>query len=196
MRITAVRPLITLVFLLAASICSAAAQQATPPPAANLGPQLKLMTPAFSDGGDIPMKYTCAAKPSAVSPAIQWTDAPKETASFALILHDPDAHPNKGMSDVTHWMLWNVPATAAQLPEGVPANVKLEDGTLQGKNVRGANAYQGPCPPAGKPHHYTFELYALDQKLDLAPDATRADLLRAMDGHIIGKAVYIGLFHQ
>ena len=196
MRITAVRPLITLVFLLAAGICPAAAQQATPPSPASPGPQLKLMTPAFSDGGDIPVKYTCAAKPSAVSPAFQWTGAPKETASFTLIFHDPDNHPNKGMFDVTHWLLWNLPATAAQLPEGVPANAKLEDGAIQGKNVRGENAYRGPCPPPGKPHHYTFELYALDQKLDLAPDATRADLMRAMDGHIIAKAVYIGFFHQ
>jgi Raf kinase inhibitor-like YbhB/YbcL family protein len=196
MRITAVRPLITLVFLLAAGISPAAAQQATSPRPANRGPELNLITPAFSDGGDIPVKYTCSAKPSAVSPALQWTGAPKETASFALIFHDPEMNPNKGMFDVTHWMLWNLAATAAQLPEGVPANAKLEDGAQQGKNVTGANAYLGPCPPPGKPHHYIFELYALDQKLDLAPDATRADLLRAMDGHVIGKGVYIGLFHR
>ncbi len=184
-----------LAFLLITGIRSSA-QQANPPAATPPAPQMKLMISPFSDGGDIPVKYTCAAKPAGVSPAIQWTGAPQGTASFTLIMHDPDAHPNKGMSDVTHWILWNIPGTATQLPEAVAANTKLEDGTVQGKNIAGANAYRPPCPPAGKPHHYTFELYALDQKVDLAPDAARADVLKAMDGHIIAKAVYIGYFHQ
>ena len=144
----------------------------------------------------LPVKYTCAAKPSFVSPALQWSNVPKGTASFTLIFHDPDAQPGKGISDVTHWIVWNIPATATQLPEGVAASPKMDDGTIQGKNIGGVNGYQGPCPRPGNPHHYTFELYALDQKVDLAPDAPRADVLKAMDGHIIGKAVYIGFFHQ
>jgi len=98
--------------------------------------------------------------------------------------------------DVTHWMIWNMPATLTQLSEAIPANPAMPDGTIQGKNIRGANGYLGPCPPAGKPHHYTFELYVLDTKLDLGADASRADVLKAMDGHIIGKAVYVGYFHQ
>jgi Raf kinase inhibitor-like YbhB/YbcL family protein len=72
----------------------------------------------------------------------------------------------------------------------------MDDGAIQGKNVRGVNGYQGPCPPPGKPHHYTFELYVLDNTLDLGPDASRADVMKAMDGHIIGKAVYVGFFHR
>jgi Raf kinase inhibitor-like YbhB/YbcL family protein len=191
MRIHWVRALGTITMFLAAGIYPLRAQQTKPP-----APQLELSTPAFSDGGMIPPKYTCEGKPSAVSPELHWTNAPKETASFALIFHDSDAHPGKGMFDVTHWMLWNVPATVDQLPEGVPAKATLPDGMIQGKNVRGAVGYRGPCAPVGKPHHYTFELYALDRKLGLSPDATRAELLKAMDGHIIGAATYTGLFHR
>lgn len=195
MRITAVQSLKALALLLAAGLLPVAAQQGAPP-AAPPAPQFMLMSSAFSDGGDIPVKYSCAAKPSAVSPSLQWSNIPKGAVTLTLIFHDPDAHPGKGTSDVTHWIMWNIPSTLTQLPEGVPANPQMPDGTTQGKNIRGVNGYQGPCPPAGKPHHYTFELYVLDAKLDLGADATRADVLKAMDGHIIGKGVYIGLFHQ
>jgi Raf kinase inhibitor-like YbhB/YbcL family protein len=188
------RLLAVLTFLLPLGLVPASAQQGNMP--ATRPPQLKLTTPAYSDGGEIPVKYTCAAKPSAVSPLLEWTDVPKDTATFALIFHDMDAQPNKGVTDVTHWMVWNIPADAHQLPEGVPATPQSADGMIQGKNIRGETGYRGPCAPPGKPHHYTFELYALDQKLDLGPDATRADLLKAMDGHIIGKSAYVGMFHQ
>jgi len=195
MKITAWQFLRVFGLLLAASTFPGAAQQAAPP-AAPPGPQFLLMSSAFSDGGDILMKYSCAAKPAAVSPYLQWSNAPKGTVTYTLIMHDPEAQPGKGMMDVTHWILWNIPATSMQLPENVTANPKMDDGTIQGKNVRGVNGFQGPCPPAGKPHHYTFELYALDTKLDAGPDTPRPDVLKAMDGHIIGKAVLIGLFHQ
>jgi hypothetical protein len=127
---------------------------------------------------------------------VQWSDAPEGTASFALILHDTDAAPAKGAMDVTHWILWNIPANAAQLAPNMRPDVS-PDGILQGKNVRGVNGYQPPCPPAGaQPHHYIFELYALDTKLDLAAGSSRADLLRAMEGHVIGKASFTGIFRQ
>jgi len=182
-------------FALFVAAIPAAAQQSAPAPAAP-APQFMLMSSAFRDGGEIPVKYSCAAKPAAVSPALQWSNTPAGAVTYTLIMHDPDAHPMKGMSDVTHWMMWNIPATLMQLPDGVQAAATMPDGTVQGKNIRGANGYQGPCPPAGKPHHYTFELYVLDAKLDLGPDASRMDVLKAMDGHIIGKAAYIGYFHQ
>jgi len=182
-------------FLVAASSLPAAAQQGAPPPAP-AGPPFTMMSSAFADGGEIPVKYSCAAKPNAVTPALQWTNVPKGAVSYTLIFHDPDAQPQKGVMDVTHWIVWDMPATLTQLPEGIEANPKLPDGTVQGKNIRGVNGYQGPCPPPSKPHHYTFELYVLDTKLGLSPDASRADVLKAMDGHIIGKAVYVGFFHQ
>jgi Raf kinase inhibitor-like YbhB/YbcL family protein len=98
--------------------------------------------------------------------------------------------------DVTHWIVWNIPEGATQLAAGIQPD-SSPAGIEQGKNIRGVNGYQPPCPPAGvKPHHYIFELYALDTKLNLPAGSSRADLLKAMDGHIIGKASLVGLFGQ
>jgi Raf kinase inhibitor-like YbhB/YbcL family protein len=189
MRIKAMLSLTVLVFLLVAGMGIAAAQQqAAPPPS-----KFKLTTSAYPEATQIPNQYTCA-DPNVASPPLQWSNAPQGTVSFTLIFHDTDAAPAKGAMDVTHWIVWNIPASSMQLA----GNVKVDsspDGIVQGKNVRGANGYQGPCPPPGAtPHHYIFELYALDQKLDLPAGATRADLLKAIDGHVIGKATYYGLF--
>jgi len=161
-------------------------------------PALWLKTTAFSDGGDIPMKYSsCNLAPGApmVSPAFQWSNAPKATAGFVLIMHDIDFNPQKSVLDVTHWTAYNIPASATELPEGIAPDSPVAGTGVQGKNNRGMNGYLGPCPPAGnRPHHYVFEFYALDQRLDLPAGAARADLLKAMDGHIIGKSSYVGMF--
>jgi Raf kinase inhibitor-like YbhB/YbcL family protein len=94
-------------------------------------------------------------------------------------------------------MAFNIPGSARELPEGMSADANLPDGTKQAKNLRGAVGYMGPgAGAAGPHHHYTFELFALDTKLDLGPDATRADVLKAMDGHILAKAVLVGRFHR
>lgn len=160
------------------------------------GPGLTLMTTAFSDGSEIPDKYT-QATPNAVSPKLEWTHVPAGTMSFVLLLHDPDVALQKKMNDVTHWMVFNIPGTATELPEGVPAEAKMSDGMIQIKNLRGGVGYMGPgAPPAGPDHHYTFELFALDTKLDLGPDATREDVVKAMEGHILGKGVLVGRFHR
>jgi Raf kinase inhibitor-like YbhB/YbcL family protein len=116
--------------------------------------------------------------------------------AFALIFHDGDVHLGKGFDDVTHWIAWNIPASATGLPAGVAATADLPDGTRQGKNVTGNAGYLGPCPPAGLPHHYTLEVYALDAKLDLAATAVRDDLEKALSGHILASGVYNGVFHQ
>ena len=196
MRTRIIQLFLTLTFFLASGIGIAAAQQAggtAPLPGAAY---MKLTSPAFTDGSPIPVKYTCSAQPAAVSPELDWTDVPKGTVSFVLIAHDLDPHPNHGKEDVLHWIAWNIPADATHLPEDVPAKPDLPDGTRQGKNVRGDIGFRGPCPPPGLPHHYTFELYALDTKLDLPTTAKRAEVLDAMDGHIIGHGVLIGLFHR
>jgi len=195
MRFLAVQILNSLALLLAAGLLLVAAQQGSPA-AAPPGAQFTLMTSAYSDGANIPVKYSCDGKPNAVSPALQWSNPPSGAVSFTLILHDADAHAAKSMWDVTHWIVWNIPGSVSQLPEGVAAAPQMPDGTTQGVNVRGVNGYQGPCAAPGKPHHYTLELYALDTKLDLGPTSARADVMKAMDGHIIGKAVYIGMFHR
>jgi len=180
--------------LLMASLGSAFAQPKAGAPAP--GPGLTLTSPDFEDGGIIPNKYTQAV-PDAPSPKLEWTHVPMGTVSFTLILHDPDAALQKKTDDVLHWMIFNIPGTATGLPGGVPANAKLDDGSINAKNLRGNVGYMGPgAPPAGPYHHYTFELFALDTKLDLGPDATRADVLAAMNGHILGKGVLEGRFHR
>jgi len=187
---------------LAAGSTALAQQQMKAPPA----PSLLLSSSSFQDVSRIPTKYTCAATeppPSGprnistgISPQIQWTNVPKGTASFVLILHDPDAHVPKAPTDVTHWIVFNIPADTTQLPENVAQGAPLADGSLQGTNITGKAGYQGPCAPPGAPHHYTFELLALDQKLDLPQGATREQIRDAVQGHVLGSSVYIGLFNR
>jgi Raf kinase inhibitor-like YbhB/YbcL family protein len=161
------------------------------------GPPLMMMIPALKDGADLPEKYSCSNAPAGTSPAISWMNPPMGTQSFAILLHDPEPHPGRGLYDVTHWFIWNIPATTTQLPEGVAGGSDLPDGSHQLKRGNPPTAgYFGPCAPPGPNHHYTFELYALDSKLDLSPDATRADAMKAMDGHILGAAVFVTMFHR
>jgi Raf kinase inhibitor-like YbhB/YbcL family protein len=164
-------------------------------PGGGIPSPLKITVLGYSDGGNIPDKYTCAAKPPGGSPEIQWSGAPATTISFALIFHDGDVHPGKSFDDVTHWIAWNIPASATGLPAGVAAG-DLADGTKQGANIARQNGYMGPCPPPGLPHHYTLEVYALDTKLDLPATAGRDDLQKALGGHILASGVYNGLFHR
>lgn len=192
MKVTA----LTLGALLATSMAVAAAQGGGQAPAPPRTPGLTLTTTAFPDGGEIPGKYT-SATPNAVSPHLQWDHVPAGTVSFALIMHDPDVALQKSTNDVLHWIVFNIPGTVRELKEGVEPVAQLPDGTIQGKNIRNQPGYLGPgAPPPGPHHHYTFELFALDTKLDLGPDATRADVLKAMEGHILGKGVLVGRFHR
>jgi Raf kinase inhibitor-like YbhB/YbcL family protein len=159
-------------------------------------PGLTLTSPDFTDGGVIPNKYT-QADPMPVSPKLEWTNVPAGTVTFALILHDPDVAIQKKNEDVLHWMAFNIPGTAKELAGGQPADAKLADGMIQAVNRGNKVGFMGPGAGAAGPyHHYTFELYALDTKLDLGPEATRADVLKAIDGHILGKAVLVGRFHR
>lgn len=162
------------------------------------GPGLTLSTTGFADGAEIPAKFTMNAPDgNGVSPKLEWTNVPNGTVSFALILHDPDTALRRNTDDVLHWMIFNIPGDARELPEGMPATAQMPDGAIQAKNLRGSVGYMGPgAPAAGPNHHYTFELYALDTKLDLGPDATRADVLKAMNGHILAKGVMFGRFHR
>ena len=172
------------------------AKAQAPPAAAPAVPGLALSSPAFEDGSVIPGKFTQSVD-SFVSPPLKWTNVPPNTVSFVLITHDPDVAIDKKSGDVLHWMAFNIPGTATSLPEGVPPNATLADGTIQAKNRRGAVGFLGPGAGAVGPyHHYTFELFALDTKLSLGADASRADVLAAMDGHILGKGVLVGRFHK
>jgi len=160
-------------------------------------PAMTLKTTAFADGGQIPAKYTQAGEQ--VSPALTWTNTPPNTASFVLHMHDLEVARNRTTDDQVHWLVWNIPASATGLPEGVPQGADLKDGSHQ--ISASGPVYRGPGAPATGPmHHYTFEIYALDTKLDVpaAADAfeTRTNVMKAMQGHILGKAVYMGLFHR
>ena len=149
-----------------------------------------LSSSAFGSGAEIPQQYTCKGADS--SPALQWSGAPAKTASFALIMDDPDAPAGTWV----HWVLWNVPANAHSLPQGVTKQEQLSDGSRQGRNSFGKVGYNGPCPPAGKTHRYFFRLYALDRKLDLAAGASREQLDAEMKGHALAQAEYMGTFHR
>jgi len=158
-------------------------------------PGMALTSPDFQDGGVIPDKFTQAV-PNAPSPVLNWTQVPMGTQSFTLLLHDPDPSINKGVEDVTHWLIFNIPGTATGLPGGVAAG-NLPDGSINAKNRAGNNAYMGPGNPAINPyHHYTFELFALDSKLMLDANATREQVMQAMNGHVLGKAVLVGRFKR
>jgi Raf kinase inhibitor-like YbhB/YbcL family protein len=176
------------------------AQQRNAAPAA---PPMTMTVAGFPDGGQIPVKYSQAAPGVAagegLSPAITWMNTPPGTLSFVLHMHDLEVARNKTTDDQAHWVVWNIPATATGLPEGVPKGSPLTTGALQISAT--GDMYRGPGAPAnGPPHHYMFELYALDTVLDVKPtgDAfdTRASVMKAMQGHILGKAVYGGLFKR
>jgi Raf kinase inhibitor-like YbhB/YbcL family protein len=147
-----------------------------------------LKTTAFAVGGEIPKKYTCDG--ANVSTALNWNDAPAGTQSFALIADDPDAP----VGTWTHWIIWNIPAKATALPEGVPKVEESSDGTRQGTNDFKRIGYGGPCPPAGKPHRYFFKLYALDIKPDVKAGASRKELEHAMKGHVLSQTELMGKY--
>lgn len=184
-------------FLLVAAIGALAqAPPATQTPAPTK-PRLTLTSGSFEDGGIIPNKFTQAAEGTPVSPQLSWTNVPEGTVSFALILHDPDTSLNKSTNEVLHWMVFNIPGTARELREGVPDQAQLSDGSIQGINQAKKVGYLGMGAAAVGPyHHYTFELFALDTKLTLGQDATQADVMKAMDGHILMKGVLVGRFHR
>jgi len=150
---------------------------------------LTLTSPAFTEGGNIPPKFTCDAGQTNPSPALAWKDAPANTKSFVLILHDPDAPMPGGF---THWVLFDIPAATMQLPEG------FQPGSVGVSGVSGMRrqGYMGPCPPSGA-HHYHFMLSALDvPTLGLQAGASKAEVEKAMEGHVVGKTELIGVYQK
>jgi len=187
-----------LLFGLVLSIPLPAQQAPAAAPTAPATPGLTIATIAWPDGDDIPLKYTQAV-PNPVSPALTWTNVPAGTRSFVLHFHDPDVSINRTTNTQVHWLVWGIPATATGLAEGLPQGPQLPDGSRQVS--ASGQVYRGPgARAAGPKHHYTFELYALDTLLDVPHGAneqeTRAAVIAAMNGHILGKAVYVGLFKR
>jgi Raf kinase inhibitor-like YbhB/YbcL family protein len=151
---------------------------------------LRITSSAFDDNGNIPVTYSCDGY--SVSPPLTWSGAPEGTQAFALIVDDPDAPVQGG---VTHWVTYDIPASVTSLPEAVPEGASIPGGGKQGANVRGALAFTGPCPPAGSsPHHYQFRLYALSAPTGLPPGKSRADALAAIASLTLAEAEIVGLF--
>ena len=143
---------------------------------------LTVQSPAFGANTMIPVKYTCEG--ASVSPALHIGEFPSQTKSLAIIVHDPDAgHPD----GFTHWVVFNIDPMRT-IPEGFK-------GGVQGRNGAGKTGYMGPCPPTGV-HHYHFMVYALDTRLDLGGSADKAELEKAMEGHILAKGDLIGLYKK
>ena len=141
---------------------------------------MKITSPSFENNGAIPERFTCDGKD--VNPKLMISEIPGSAKTLALIMDDPDAP----MGTWVHWVMWNIP------PGNIPEN--STPGT-QGLNSWGRKRYGGPCPPSGV-HHYFFKVYALDCRLNLPEGATKEDLLKAMEGHIIEKAELIGTYQR
>ncbi len=155
--------------------------------------QLTLTSPAFTDRGRIPKKYTCEGED--ISPPLSWSGTPEGTTSFALIVDDPDApDPSAPRMTWVHWVLYNLPSTMTELPEGMLREA-LPAGTREGQNDWKNLGYGGPCPPIGR-HRYFHKLYALDVVLPRMGAATKAELEAAMQDHILANAVLIGTYEK
>lgn len=148
-----------------------------------------LTSEVFAANGPIPAPYTCDG--DNISPPLAWTEPPDGTHSIALISDDPDAPAGTWV----HWVVWNVPSAARQLAAGQTKQARLPDGTRQGFTDFKRPGYGGPCPPSGT-HRYFFKLYALDTTLELPDASTKVDVLKAMDGHVLGQAELIGTYQR
>ena len=151
---------------------------------------LTLTTPAFAAGGAIPRRHTCDGED--ISPELRWTDPPAGTAAFALVANDPDAP----VGDWVHWVIYDLPGSLRALPEGLARDATLAEpkGARQGVNDFGRAGWGGPCPPPGKPHRYFFRLFALDAPTGQPPGARRADVERAIEGHVLARAEIHGSY--
>jgi Raf kinase inhibitor-like YbhB/YbcL family protein len=154
---------------------------------------LKITSSAFQPGGSIPSLYTCEGRD--VSPPLAWSGAPANTKTFALIVDDPDApDPAKPQRVYVHWVVYNLPASTVSLPEN-GSKEGLPKGAVQGMNDWKRAGYGGPCPPIGR-HRYFFKLYALDTELSGLSSPTKADVERAMKGHVVDSGESIGTYQN
>jgi Raf kinase inhibitor-like YbhB/YbcL family protein len=152
-------------------------------------PDLQLTSPSFLNS-EIPKKFTCDGDDA--SPRLEWAAPPAATQSFAVTIVDHDAP----AGSFVHWVLYDVPPQTRGLPEGLPKQEQLPDGSRQGENDFGKVGYGGPCPPGGSSHRYAFSLYALDGKLNLAPLATRSQVESAMKGRILAHGELVARYKR
>lgn len=199
-KLKRVFPLVLPVILLVSAMSGCGSESSptsTPQPSEPAAPaqeeegafSIALTSAAFEPGASIPTKYTCDGDD--ISPPLGWTDPPQDTRSFALIVDDPDAPGGTWV----HWLLYNLPPEARALPEDVPPDAELSDGSRHGQNSWKRLGYGGPCPPSGT-HRYFFKLYALDTLLDPDTVKDKEQLLQAIEGHILAQTELMGTFSR
>ena len=150
---------------------------------------LQVSSASFSDGGAIPGRYTCDG--ADVSPALRWSNPPAATKSFAILMSDPDF-----TFDFTHWIAYNIPSGVQELAEGASTQGAMPQDSAEGTNDFPRFGYAGPCPPPGKPHHYVFQIYALDGRLKLPPGVTRKQFDAAIGGHELAVGRLVGIYQR
>lgn len=148
--------------------------------------KMTLASPAFEEGAPIPEKYTCQGPD--VSPPLEWSNVPEGTKSLAMVVEDPDAPGGP----FVHWVIYNIPPAGTGLPEDVPGDESLADGSIQGQNGFHRTGYAGPCPPPGKAHRYFFRIFALSDVLPAKSDPGEKDLMDLMRGRVIGQGELMG----
>jgi len=167
------------------------------PPKQAVTASLSLVSSAFEDGGPIPSRHTCDGE--GLSPALAWGDPPAGTQAFGLIVDDAfssrDARTRLPDGTITLWVLFNIPATARSLAEGISPADRLPDGSMQGRNDFRDTGWGGPCPPGGT-HRYRFFLYALDVSLGLAPGVSKQDVLDEIEGHVLAQGTHTGTYSR
>ncbi len=181
--------LLLLIPLLTTTACARQPQTTPSSPTATMAP-FQITSPAFEEGQPIPVTFTCDGQD--ISPPLAWSSPPAGTRTLALIMDDPDAPAGTWV----HWIIFNIPATTAELAQAIPSIPQLDNGAIQGINSWGRVGYGGPCPPRGQQHRYFFKLYALDTSLTLKGPPTKSALLQAMEGHILGQTQLMGVYQR
>ena len=190
MRRSAAISILSLSLLIACSSQPESIEPKTATPAAQTDkPDMKLISSAFKEGEPIPRQYTCDGVN--VSPPLEWSGTPKTAKTIAIIADDPDAPSGTWV----HWVFYNLPADNIGLVENLPPTENLKAGGFQGKTDFGKVGYGGPCPPSGT-HRYFFKVYAVDSELALKAGATKDELMKAMEGHIVGQAQLTGTYRR
>ncbi len=151
--------------------------------------KLEIKSTAFEEGGSIPKEYTCDG--TDISPPLSWTQPPEGTKSLVLICDDPDAP----MGTWVHWVLYGLSPDTLELPEDIPDKKEILDGARQGTNDFRRIGYGGPCPPSGT-HRYYFKLYAIDSELDLSSGATKKEVLKNIEGHVLAEGQLMGRYSR
>jgi Raf kinase inhibitor-like YbhB/YbcL family protein len=152
-------------------------------------PTIELRSESFANGDTIPAKHSCDGRN--LSPKLSWSNIPDSARELVLICDDPDAPSGTWV----HWVLYGLSPDSAGLPEDIPQK-DVAPGVRQGRNDFRKMGYGGPCPPRGPAHRYFFRLYAIDKQLDLKPGATKAEVMKAIEGHIVASGELMGLYKR